>query len=432
MLCSGVPISQDEESPVGTAVTMDYGTFFITNIASVTVFAVCIGSLAWFNPRVTGMRWFAGAVIVGWLKLILQSLEGRAPIVLTNMTANELYLVSFVMQFMGLRWFIRRSARSCNYLWTAAAAVLAVYTVTFFARIPYTGNVMNVPFVAICGATAWTLARHGKSPFAAIARVTAVVALLQGVVALYRAVLTNICYAEPWQTVHAHRDPRWLYSLVAAAFLASFMGICELWFLVTELQRELAEQARTDPLTGAMNRRAMEDAAALEAGRSRRSGRPLSMVALDIDNFKRLNDSRGHAAGDRALQALVCRMRSVLRQHDLLARTGGEEFAVLLPETSELAALAIAERLREAVEKLEVQYEGEPIRMTICAGVAQLDDCRGLECMMRTADEAMYEAKKRGRNLVSARFPQSDVGVEFRKSYELETCRYVQMAMPSV
>jgi diguanylate cyclase (GGDEF)-like protein len=181
------------------------------------------------------------------------------------------------------------------------------------------------------------------------------------------------------------------------------MAMCEMWFLVTELQGELARQARTDALTGALNRRSMEEAALRETARCQRYGNALSIIVVDIDNFKYLNDTRGHAAGDCALQALVRRLNCMLRQQDSLARMGGEEFAILLPDTSGLAALTIAERARQAVADLDVQFETGPVKMTVCAGVAQLDPACGWEEMMRRADAAMYAAKRRGRNCVSAR-----------------------------
>ena len=408
---------------------MDYGTFFVTNIASVTAFTVCISLLAWYNRRVVGMRWFAAGMILGWAKLILQGLEGKAPAILTSMLPNELYLVSFAFQFAGLRWFVVRHPVRNRALWIAIGLVLTLYTAAFIAKVPYTGNIVNIPFIVVCGASAWTLVKHRNDQFRAVSRVAALVVCLQGGVAAYRAVLTNLRYARPWETVNAHNDARWLYSLVAGAFLATFMVMCQLWFLVTELQSELAEQARTDPLTGAMNRRAMEEAALRETSRSIRFGHKLSMIVLDIDRFKDLNDTRGHAAGDCALQSLVCRIRAVLRRQDLLARTGGEEFAILLPDTGELAAVAAAERVRRAVEALEVPFEGGPISLTICAGVAQLDPARGWEKMMQTADAAMYEAKKHGRNLISARVARSALDLEFRSTFELENCRYVQAAL---
>jgi diguanylate cyclase (GGDEF)-like protein len=382
---------------------MDYGTFFFTNIAMVTVFTVSIGVLAWYNRRATGMLWFAGAQVVGLIKLILQGLEGKAPAIWTSMTANELYLVSMAMQWMGLYWFVVRKPFPHRRLWIPIGVVLSAYTFTYLFKISYTGNVINLPFVALCGFSAWTLWKYRSGPFAVVARVSVAVVSGQMCVAAYRAILTNMSYAQPWKTVDAHSDPRWLYSLAAAAFLAACVAMCEMWFLVTELQGELATRARTDPLTGALNRRSMEEIALRETARSQRYGNALSMIMVDIDNFKHLNDTRGHAAGDSALQLLVRRLLCLLRQQDSLARMGGEEFAILLPDTTGDAALITAERVRRMVEELEVPFETGPVRMTVCAGVAQLDRACGWEEMMRRADAAMYEAKRRGRNLVSGR-----------------------------
>jgi diguanylate cyclase (GGDEF)-like protein len=382
--------------------SMDYGTFFFTNIASVTVFTVCIGVLAWNNRQVAGMLWFVGAQLVGLIKLILQGLEGKAPAVWSSMTANELYLVSIAMQWMGLYWFVVRKPFKHLLVWIPIGVVLAAYTVTFFVRVPYTGNVINVPFIVLCGLSAWTLWKHRKGQFAGVARISAVIVLGQACVATYRAALTNLHYMRPWETVSAHSDPHWLYSLALAAFLAACMAMCEMWFLVTELQGELDRQARTDPLTGALNRRSMDEVAVRETARSRRYGNALSMIVLDIDNFKYLNDTRGHAAGDCALQSLVCRLNYMLRKQDALARMGGEEFAILLPNTACSAALTIAERVRQAVADLEMPFETDPVRMTVCAGVAQFNPAYNWEEMMRRADGAMYAAKRRGRNCVSA------------------------------
>lgn len=277
---------------------------------------------------------------------------------------------------------------------------MALYVFLFLARIPYAGNFLNIPFVLVCFASAWMMLKCARAPFLGVSRVTAAVLFGQGIVAGYRAVLTNLRYMVPSATVNAQTDPRWLYSLAAAAFLAACMVMCQLWLLVTELRRELAVQATTDPLTGALNRRAMEEAAFRETARSIRHGFPLSIVMIDVDGFKRLNDTRGHAAGDCALQALVHLAKANLRAQDVLARTGGEEFAILLPDTPVPAALATAERIRHAVEQLEVPFESGPIRFTVSAGVARFEPARGFETMMRHADAAMYEAKEHGRNRV--------------------------------
>lgn len=343
------------------------------------------------------MRWFAAAIVVGLVKLILQGLEGKVPTILCNMLANELYLVASLLQFMGLQWFVVRRPVQRKWPFIAIGAAIAAYTVTFLARIPYSANFINVPNVLVCCVSAWVLLKHGRNT---VSRTAAAILLAQAAVMAYRAMLTNLIYARPWETVHAESDLRWLYSLAILAFLATCLVMCDLWFLVAELGKELATQARTDPLTGAMNRRAIEEAALRETARSIRYGHSLCMIELDIDYFKSLNDTRGHAAGDCVLRALVRRLKPLLRVNDLLARTGGEEFTILLPDTTAEAGMVAAERIRQSIEELEVAFEKELMKITVSVGVAQLDPVSGgWEGMMRQADAAMCRAKGSGRNI---------------------------------
>jgi diguanylate cyclase (GGDEF)-like protein len=388
---------------------MHYGTFFFTNIASVSAFTICLGQLVVHRSKIVGLRWFAAALVAGLAKLILQGLEGIVPAMLAGMIANELYLLSFFMQYLGLHWFVNRTPMRNSGLWVTLAVILSSYTVLCISKISYTGNVINIPFVAICGISAYMLLRDGKGPFKVLSRVAAAILLADMGVAAYRAVLTNLRYTRPWETVNAHSDPRWLYSLAVMAFLATFMNLSYFGFLVTELGREMAEQARTDSLTGILNRRAMEGTALREAARSARHGYPLCMIAIDIDDFKHINDTYGHAAGDRALQAMTKRIHSMLRTSDYFARMGGEEFAILLPNTSADAGIGTAERIRKEVEALEIPLEYGSVKMTISAGVTQLAaSLDAWESMMRRADAAMYAAKQHGRNRVSAMLNPGD------------------------
>jgi diguanylate cyclase (GGDEF)-like protein len=383
---------------------MDYRTFFFTNIATVTVFAACVCLLAWRNRTIGGMRWFAGSLVLALVKLVLQGLEGKVPPVLGSMVPNELYLISSLMQLIGLHWFVVRRPFRFRWPLLSTGAALAVYTWMFLGRVPYSGNVINLPNVAVCLTACWMLLINGQR---AVSRIAAAVLFCQAMTMGYRAWLTNMRYTRPWETQHAQTDPRWLYSLALLAFLATCMVMCDLWYLVIELGRVLEEQARTDSLTGALNRRALEEVARHEAARSMRHGHPLCMIVLDIDHFKHLNDTRGHAAGDCALQALVRQVTRMLRSSDAIARTGGEEFTILLPDTPMSAAIHAAERVRQSIEALDLQFEGEPLRITVSAGVAQLEPGRGSwESMMRSADSAMYEAKQKGRNSV---WPALDV-----------------------
>ncbi|GAB4362655.1 MAG: hypothetical protein Kow00114_18100 [Kiloniellaceae bacterium] len=174
---------------------------------------------------------------------------------------------------------------------------------------------------------------------------------------------------------------------------------------ITELkEREFALQrlATTDPLTGAMNRRLFLEAGDRELRRARRYGAPLSVILLDVDFFKRINDGFGHAAGDKVLRRLVEEANATLREHDLVCRYGGEEFAVLFPETDATAAEVAAERLRAVIEKLEIRTEKGVVRPTVSIGGTQLDIHKdSLETALSRADAALYSAKEAGRNRVT-------------------------------
>jgi diguanylate cyclase (GGDEF)-like protein len=313
------------------------------------------------------------------------------------------------MQLLGLRWFVQRKPLRTRWPFVVIGIALVVYTILFLDTVPYSSNVINIPNILVCGVAAWILFKNGRGPFAAVARVTAMILSADAVVMTFRAILTDLYYKQADQTDRALTDWKWVYSLAAMALLATCMVMCMLWFLVTELSKELAEQARTDPLTGALNRRAMEDTALRETTRSIRYGHLPCMIVLDVDDFKHINDTRGHAAGDAALQALVHQIKLMMRANDVLARTGGEEFTILLPNTTASAGIVAAERVRQSVEALEVPFEDEPIRFTISAGVAQLDPAQGgWEGMMRRADAAMYEAKECGRNTVRPKAVSGD------------------------
>lgn len=169
-----------------------------------------------------------------------------------------------------------------------------------------------------------------------------------------------------------------------------------------ELELRLEQQANTDFLTGCASRRRFLELAQQEFARIRRYGGDLSVLMLDIDRFKAINDAYGHQAGDTTLIKLVQVCQETLRDLDVIGRMGGEEFAIILPVTKATQALEIAERLRHAVAATEAPLEGsEPIRFTISIGVASLmgGDVNA-ELMLNRADKALYEAKNTGRNKV--------------------------------
>jgi diguanylate cyclase (GGDEF)-like protein len=176
---------------------------------------------------------------------------------------------------------------------------------------------------------------------------------------------------------------------------------------------ELQALARIDTLTGIPNRRHFLELAEIEWNRFTRYERPLSVMMIDIDRFKSINDAYGHQAGDQVLSAVAQTLTAVRRHSDAVGRMGGEEFAILLPETTLVQAKMAAERLVRAVAKQEFNVDGEVIRMTISIGVAEAwDTAADLAALMNQADRALYRAKAAGRNRVETVRPTRAFAVD--------------------
>jgi diguanylate cyclase (GGDEF)-like protein len=167
-------------------------------------------------------------------------------------------------------------------------------------------------------------------------------------------------------------------------------------------EEQLALAARADPLTGLMNRRAILEQLEYQSARAQRSGTPFSLILADLDYFKSINDTHGHDAGDQALIEIAAQLRQELRAQDLVARWGGEEFLVLLPDTDLEGGLVVAEDLREGVAAHTLDIGGESVQLTLSLGVARCATGQPFNECVKAADSALYRAKLQGRNRVVA------------------------------
>ncbi|HEY0873939.1 MAG TPA: GGDEF domain-containing protein [Vicinamibacterales bacterium] len=215
--------------------------------------------------------------------------------------------------------------------------------------------------------------------------------------------LLRLARRRPRPAIHAIRDVvgelkrdrlGYLYVGASTAVVFSLFG-----FILGRQADQLLRLSRTDPLTGLSNARELFERLDVELIRCRRRAEPLTMLVIDLDGLKRINDEHGHRAGDQALRRVADAIRSVLRRTDCGARWGGDEFAVLAPGISGAAGVALAERIRASIQ----QGTGLPLSASI--GVASFDpggDPRPIDAdaLMHAADAAMYEAKRRGRNTV--------------------------------
>ncbi len=194
-------------------------------------------------------------------------------------------------------------------------------------------------------------------------------------------------------------------SILAGLIAVGAFVFYPLFRRLNDQRRSLVNQATTDPLTGILNRRSFESAGRNEFARARRYGGDLSVMILDLDHFKKLNDTFGHATGDDVLRTMTSICTEKLRQTDIFARIGGEEFAAILPETNKTEAVAVAEKLREMLSNtsLTAKETTMPVRFSVSIGVAAVKDLESdtdLDVLLHRADLRLYEAKRLGRNRV--------------------------------
>ncbi len=349
------------------------------------------------RPRGGVIAWSAGLAVraVAFL-LFVSRLEPRAG---TLAVAAGLLALSMTLQAAALASFDRRSLPA--WVHTAAIAAVAV-PIALVASDPASsllfGGLVLGTLLAGDALLAW--GPRGARSFAR--GVLAACFALASLAFVVRGVASAVS-ADPLQAFVAPTSSQALAYLVAgmSAIASSFA------FLLLHQERAQAQALRLatlDPLTGAYNRRTFHEIAEREMSRARRAGQPLSIIMLDIDHFRAINEQHGHRSGDLVLQALAEVLRKALRKEDMLVRYGGEEFLVLLPEVPGPGAVIVAGRLRKAVAGEELQAGDLRLPVTVSAGVAaRLDEGpESVDTLVARAEEALALAKRRGRDRVVA------------------------------
>ncbi|HEU4635821.1 MAG TPA: diguanylate cyclase [Edaphobacter sp.] len=402
---------------------MDYKTSFIFFIVSLGLFSVALTSLAVVDKTVSGARWLAASTLIDFFRTLLQALMGSAPPTVTLFLANELSIASFALMFVGLRWFIVRTPFRRWDLAGLLVGYMALYAVFFHRPVSHWSFVVAaLPILAMGASLTWMLLRQRDSRFVIPSRMTGAFLGVYTVVMTYRCRLSlhqlSRSVDSPWA------NPAWMYSMLALMLMSYCLLLMYVLFTVVEMHSSVAYAAGIDPLTGALNRRSWTKHASQILARCERREQPVALVAIDLDNFKRVNDTYGHGGGDVTLCAFVDLVKEQLRPEDMVVRLGGEEFALLLPDMDMVDAARAAESLRRSLEQMRVHYDGRMIQTTASAGVTEMQPGDSLEDMLKRADDLLYRAKSEGRNLVlteeSIAFPARPVLVE---RFEMQTER---------
>jgi diguanylate cyclase (GGDEF)-like protein len=363
--------------------------------------AFCAGArfLLWrMHPAIPGLARWAFAGVFGVLALSLILSYGIVPWQPSLSLAQLFVVTGLVLTWDGFRRFIGQPPLSP----LATVVLAAMVLVWIAATLQYSLVVRALGNAVLIATLSALIARElltASKPIPPAMRATGWAYAINAAVFLIRAIAAH----QGGQAV----DPLnpsgvaafmllWWLCMTIAVTLGMVLMAAE------RLQADLDSQANRDPLTGALNRRAFSLIAEKEKARSRRYGNPLSLLIMDLDNFKQINDRLGHDAGDALLCRFVAIAEQILRGEDVFCRFGGEEFVALLPNTAVEHALVAAERLRTAfaTESAATQTANAtpPFAITVSIGIAELEHDEDIESLLRRADAALYHAKDMGRN----------------------------------
>jgi diguanylate cyclase (GGDEF)-like protein len=345
-----------------------------------------------YPPSIRGLGEWSAAVFVLFLAGVLTATRGKAMEDVSVTLANGLVFSGIYMCYVGTQRFLGVRSHLVAGWFTVGLvfAVSAWFTLVekdYATRLGFSTALQTGLFAV----HAHLVYRHASRTFARVLMICVLLAatavqIMRFAGTLTTPSITGILDASPIQVIY----------ITAYAFIMLLFTISLVLMSTERLREELEHLATHDSLTDAFTRRHMNEAIEQELERCRRQGRDMSLLAMDLDHFKSINDTYGHQAGDRVLIEFVADVRTLLRRHDQLGRFGGEEFIVLLPETPANTALLIAERIRAM---MATRKSG----CTVSIGVtSRLHDSDTVDALLARADGAMYRAKANGRDRVEA------------------------------
>lgn len=379
---------------------LDTRTLIVTAAVNVMLLGVISISFAGVQTGTRAIGGWGRAMILAAVGLAGLALRGAITDFLSIVVANTLILIAFVVALRGLR-SIRGVDRAEPFAWGLVVVGFALL-IAFTEYAPSYGA--RVVVMSLCVALLLmrcALALRGEVPpeCAHSYAFTQYTFWTMTALLLARAVGGLFEMRAEMLTPGMLRGVSFL--LYAILLTAATLGV--MWMEIQSLERALVHSARIDALTGVLNRGTFLEEFGREVSRSERDATVFSLAIFDLDHFKRLNDRFGHPMGDRVLKNVVDIMRLTIRRHDLIGRYGGEEFALLMPNTGKDTALRVAERIRREIELKGAEIGGKRVDLTVSGGVATFQlDGHDWDSLLIAADNALYAAKNAGRNQIVA------------------------------
>jgi diguanylate cyclase (GGDEF)-like protein len=379
---------------------LDIHTLHIVHAVLLALFIPLTLINARMHKRVDGMWWFAATGVFLALGATLVALRRLVPEWVSIFVGDMAFPIGYLCLHRSISLFLGDRTpvwRRHAVLLVLLCPVLIQYSILKPSTNPRLGA-LSVVLALQLAMIVWTLVRHTP------AHLRAASGLMAGLLALLclgNVVRLGLLIEQPAPQDYLRAGPALAWIVLNTAVLQAAVMVAFVWMTAARLRHDLEMQALTDPLTGLLNRRALELMASSAIAASRRNDRPLSAILIDLDNFKSINDEHGHLAGDAALGAISWCVQQHVRPGDIVARFGGDEFVIVLNETGLEEARDIAERLRAAIAEFSIPFSSHTLVSTASMGVAELQDGHSdWRQLLHRCDEALYAVKDGGGNLV--------------------------------
>jgi diguanylate cyclase (GGDEF)-like protein len=380
---------------------MDIHTLHVEHAVLLGLYTFLTFVNSWLHPGTKGVHWFPIYNLCAFVGAVLILLRGHIPDVISILLGDLFFPIAYVFLHRCLTEFFGHGATQ----WQLQTCLVGA---SFAALVQYgwlhpntaTRLIFFSAFLTIqLTMSAYLVFRNAGEYLKISGGLMGLVLLLLGISNFIRFVGV-ILYGAPKNYLHGNTLLAW--TLIDNSVLQGAVTVCFVWMTAATLHHDLQTQASTDPLTGLLNRRAIEFIAEREITVSQQSGQPLSAILIDLDGFKQINDTYGHKCGDLVLISVSNCLQNHLREQELLARIGGDEFVVLLPQTSIETAKKTAERLRTSLEQWEIAYGSFKVRVHASFGISEIQSpTHDWDHLIMCCDKALYSVKGGGGNLVA-------------------------------
>lgn len=391
---------------------MDIHTLHVEHVVFLALYTLLTVANSWLYKGMKGVNWFCGYSLLVFLGALAVAVRGQISAPVSILCATLFVSLGYTSLFLCLRDFFGRHTREL-YLQGFLFLMMVCFMMEYGALHPDTSRrLIAYSFILLCQQLQITLLLfRSRSPAINIPTVSMAVMVLALAITNLIRMIGVIWHGAPRNYLDA--GSFFADVLVVNSCLQGGIMIAYVWMTAAMLRGKLEAQAATDSLTGALNRRGIEVAAEQRILACRKDHQPLSAMVIDLDDFKRVNDTYGHHCGDATLIAVAACLQRGIRPRDLLARIGGDEFAVLLPNTSHAEAVEITERLRALVANTEIIYGQIRTRVTASFGLAQLQSSdETWEQLFLNCDKLLYEEKQSDQHHdLTRRIPTHNLGI---------------------